>query len=226
MPDNKEPFNPEEPVVVALRGSAVPVSHGHLAEDRGEAEVHGAGFDQRGPHRGRSTSTSCRPTSSIRYMLEEKRGKPTEQQATSLAAWIRGDAPQQRRRRRTKADDKEKTEREGKPTTARRTSTGTAAPPSRRAINVIYVGDIDVLSSEFVRMRNEPNMLMAKFRFDNVPFVLQRDRRGGGRESLPGNPQAQAAAQHAADGRDAGGRRPRRGAERDRRSRRRNTTTR
>src|SRR4030095_11459670 len=40
-----------------------------------------------------------------------------------------------------------------------------------RGINVIYVADIDVLSSEFVRMRNEPNAMVARFRFDNVPFV-------------------------------------------------------
>src|SRR5438270_13557951 len=35
----------------------------------------------------------------------------------------------------------------------------------------MYVGDSDGLSSEFVRMLNEPNTMVAKFRFDNVPFV-------------------------------------------------------
>jgi ABC-2 type transport system permease protein len=40
-----------------------------------------------------------------------------------------------------------------------------------KGINVIYVADIDVLSSEFVHMRNEPQNMAAKFRFDNVPFV-------------------------------------------------------
>jgi ABC-2 type transport system permease protein len=36
---------------------------------------------------------------------------------------------------------------------------------------VIYVGDIDLLHSEFVQLRNQPNSEI-NFRFDNVPFVL------------------------------------------------------
>src|SRR5262249_9171031 len=48
-------------------------------------------------------------------------------------------------------------------------STADAKKPN--GVNVIYVADIDVLSSTFVRMRNEPNTMIANFRFDNVPFV-------------------------------------------------------
>src|SRR5262249_24626937 len=33
------------------------------------------------------------------------------------------------------------------------------------------VAEVDVLSSTFVNMRNEPNTMVARFRFDNVPFV-------------------------------------------------------
>ena len=58
--------------------------------------------------------------------------------------------------------------------------------------------DIDVLSSEFVQMRNEPNLMMTKFRFDNVPFVCNLIDAVGRRRAVPRNSQAQAKTQHAA----------------------------
>ena len=68
--------------------------------------------------------------------------------------------------------------------------------------------DIDLLSSQFVQMRNEPNMMVTKFRFDNVPFVCNLIDAVGGEIAVPRNPQAQAEAQHAANDRDFGHRGP------------------
>jgi ABC-2 type transport system permease protein len=106
-------------------------------------------------------------------LLQEKRGKPTERKYV-LAAWIRdsGEAKD------GAAGGKAAKESESKDKDAKDTAAGggngdskdaSAAKPS--SLNVIYVGDIDLLSSEFVRMRNEPNQTI-NFRFDNIPFVL------------------------------------------------------
>ena len=39
-------------------------------------------------------------------------------------------------------------------------------------INVVYVGDIDMMHSEFLRVRAQPNMSDIDWKFDNVTFVL------------------------------------------------------
>jgi ABC-2 type transport system permease protein len=101
------------------------------------------------------------------YALQEKRGKPTGRKYT-LAAWIRGAA--------AAADDGKKNDKgegegngDGDKAAKSEEKKDDAAQP--RPINVIYVGDIDMLHSEFVQLRNMPNTEI-NFRFDNVPFVL------------------------------------------------------
>ena len=97
-------------------------------------------------------------------LLEEKRGKPTERKYV-LAAWIRGEG---------KADAAKPADKGAKEKVAgggNGDSPATAAAATPSPLNVIYVGDIDLMSGEFVRMRNEPNQAI-NFRFDNVPFVL------------------------------------------------------
>jgi len=86
-------------------------------------------------------------------LLEEKRGRPSKSKFT-LAAWIRGENAAG-----DKKDDKKDAEKKAD------------SPLASRPINVIYVGDIDMLHSEFVQLRNQPNRDI-NFRFDNVPFVL------------------------------------------------------
>ncbi|ADB16443.1 multi- copper enzyme maturation ABC-type transport system permease component-like protein [Pirellula staleyi DSM 6068] len=80
-----------------------------------------------------------------------------------LAAWIRGAKTDDE-----KAADKEADKKEGdkKSPDAPESVTGKAKP-----INVIYVCDIDMLDSQFVNLRNQPDQ-ENNFRFDNVPFVL------------------------------------------------------
>jgi gliding motility-associated transport system permease protein/gliding motility-associatede transport system auxiliary component len=92
------------------------------------------------------------------YLLEEKRGKHSKGKFT-LAAWIRAEEPaggtaDKEGAKSAKADDKK-----------------AAAAAKPKGINVIYVGDIDLMHSEFVQLRNQPNTEI-NFRFDNVPFVL------------------------------------------------------
>jgi ABC-2 type transport system permease protein len=91
------------------------------------------------------------------YLLRDKRGRPAKGKFT-LAAWIRAEEPAggaDAKQGEKNADDKKVAASSAKP----------------RGVNVIYVGDIDLLHSEFVQLRNQPNSEI-NFRFDNVPFVL------------------------------------------------------
>jgi ABC-2 type transport system permease protein len=89
------------------------------------------------------------------------RGRPTSR-GYILAAWIQGGGAEA-----AEGDDAEKKTVEVKPTAA----AGATEEKKTGGINAIYVTDIDLLSSQFVQMRNEPNLMITKFRFDNVPFV-------------------------------------------------------
>jgi len=93
-------------------------------------------------------------------LLERDRGRPSTR-GYCLAAWIRGEA--EAPAAEGEGDDKPKSV-EVKPTAAGKSD-------GKGGINAIYVTDIDLLSSQFVQMRNEPNLMIQKFRFDNVPFV-------------------------------------------------------
>ncbi|HEY2413380.1 MAG TPA: Gldg family protein [Pirellulaceae bacterium] len=93
--------------------------------------------------------------------LSRDRGKPSAR-GYILAAWIRGEPAQGA----GGADGEEKKSAEIKNTAA-----GGAAEEKKGGINVIYVADIDLLSSFFMQQRNEPNTAITTFRFDNVPFV-------------------------------------------------------
>jgi ABC-2 type transport system permease protein len=99
-------------------------------------------------------------------LLARDRGKPSSR-GYILAAWIRGEAESASEGGEGEEKEKSKTI-EIKPTKA-----GGSADDAKKSggINVIYVTDIDLLSSQFVQMRNEPNQMITKFRFDNVPFV-------------------------------------------------------
>jgi len=89
------------------------------------------------------------------------RGKPSPR-GYILAAWIRGEGESSG----GSDEGAEKTKSvEIKPTAV------TSDAAKKGGINVIYVTDIDLLSSQFVQMRNEPNTMVQRFRFDNVPFV-------------------------------------------------------
>lgn len=46
------------------------------------------------------------------------------------------------------------------------------APATKGPLNAIYVADTDVLSSEFIQLRNNPNRGVTSFRMQNVVFVL------------------------------------------------------
>ncbi len=95
--------------------------------------------------------------------LARGRGKPSTR-GYILAAWIRGEG-ESPTAGEAESSEKAKTI-EIKPTAA-----VAEAAKKPGGINVIYVTDIDLLSSQFVSMRNEPNLMIQKFRFDNVPFV-------------------------------------------------------
>jgi ABC-2 type transport system permease protein len=73
-----------------------------------------------------------------------------------LGARIRGDAPA-----------------EVKPASApgKDAKTAESDAPQPRGINATYICDIDMLDSQFVMLRNQPDP-ENNFRFDNVPFVL------------------------------------------------------
>jgi len=105
-----------------------------------------------------------------RYQTAVARGKPTGRRYT-LAAWIRSkvdeaaaSADKKNDKADAKSEDKEKTKDGEK-------STDADAAEKPKGINVIYVCDIDMLDSQFIVLRNQPDP-ENNFRFDNVPFVL------------------------------------------------------
>lgn len=91
------------------------------------------------------------------------RGKPSPR-GYILAAWIRGEGESTAGGEQEGAD-------KGKTVEIKPTAAVAEAAKKSGGINVIYVTDIDLLSSQFVSMRNEPNTMIQRFRFDNVPFV-------------------------------------------------------
>jgi ABC-2 type transport system permease protein len=92
-------------------------------------------------------------------MLATIRKKSPEDEKFVLAAWIRGDKQDAGAEKGGKAKEAAQDE----------ATKPVAAGP--RPVNVIYVADIDLLDSQFVELRNQPNPEF-NFRFDNVPFVL------------------------------------------------------
>jgi len=99
-------------------------------------------------------------------LLEAKRGEPTKDKKYVLAAWIRSDTGKKDDGKKGGAKPGGKVAGGGNGDSPAAATAGKPSP-----LNVIYVADIDLLSGEFVRMRNEPNQVI-NFRFDNVPFVL------------------------------------------------------
>jgi ABC-2 type transport system permease protein len=180
MPDNNQPFNAQEPVVSHFEEVLFPYPTG-ISQKIGAKLKYSELVSTSEDRSGTIDVIELRSSQLDPATLDEKRGKPTKRSYT-LAAWIRGDAPAaatptadekaktEDKAKEEKADEKAKNE-NAKDDKAKTEEKGKAEPAKPQGINVIYVADIDVLSSEFVRMRNEPNMLVAKFRFDNVPFV-------------------------------------------------------
>jgi ABC-2 type transport system permease protein len=52
------------------------------------------------------------------------------------------------------------------------TETSAAPAATQPKIDAVYVGDIDLMHSEFLRVRAQPNMSDINWKFDNVTFVL------------------------------------------------------
>ena len=97
------------------------------------------------------------------YLTAVKRGKPTGRRYT-LAAWVKQKVDEAAAKSDNKsdkaADDKSKKD-----------DAEDKADAKPKGINVIYVCDIDMLDSQFIMLRNQPDQ-ENNFRFDNVPFVL------------------------------------------------------
>jgi ABC-2 type transport system permease protein len=162
MPDNREPFNHEAPVVSGFEEVLFPYPTG-ISQQMG-AKLKMTELVRSADGRSGTIDTNkLQATQLDPISLELERGRPSKQ-GYILAAWIRGDA---------KAEGAESADKsvEIKPTSTNAESTEAGRDGKPAGVNAIYVADIDVLSSVFVRMRNEPNLMVARFRFDNVPFV-------------------------------------------------------
>jgi ABC-2 type transport system permease protein len=194
MPDNLQPFNRQEPVVSRFEEVLFPNPTGITQRIGGKlkfSELVSTSEDRSGT----IDILELRGGQFDPLSIEEKRGKPTKRSYT-LAAWIRaegtsaaateaksdekasggngngnGQAKTDEKVTEKATDEKAKTDEKKADEKAKKDDKAKAEPQKPQGINVIYVGDIDVLSSEFVRMRNEPYNMAAKFRFDNIPFV-------------------------------------------------------
>jgi ABC-2 type transport system permease protein len=180
MADNKEPFNREEPVVSHFEEVLFPYPTG-IAQRIGAKLKFTELVSTAGDKSGTIDVMELQGPPSTPYEMDQKRGKPSKSGYT-LAAWIRGEPPSDKpadpagesgegEAQEPKAPEV-KTVAAQADAKAKQDDKAKAAEPAKpRGINVIYVGDIDVLSSEFVMMRNEPNRVAVNFHFDNVPFV-------------------------------------------------------
>jgi ABC-2 type transport system permease protein len=159
-PGAKNAFNPEEPVAAKFEELLFPYPTG-ITPKSGSKLTFTALIETSATESGTIPTMDLQGTHPSE--LAEKRGKPTGRKYT-LAAWIRGEESADKgsdgKDGKKKADDK-----------AAKTDENPAGESKERPIDVIYVGDIDLLHSEFVQLRNQPNPDI-NFRFDNVPFVL------------------------------------------------------
>jgi ABC-2 type transport system permease protein len=156
-PGAKDAFNPAEPVCSRFEELLIPYPSG-IMQASGSPLKFTELVATSSTEAGTISADDWRANSFDPYMLNEKRGKPTGRKYV-LAAWIRSESEQDKKDAGSKDAKKEKAEGEG----------GSAT--GERPINAIYVGDIDMIHSEFVMLRNQPNPEI-NFRFDNVPFVL------------------------------------------------------
>jgi ABC-2 type transport system permease protein len=159
-PGAKNAFNPEEPVAAKFEELLFPYPTG-ITPKSGSKLTFTPLVETSATESGTIPALDLQGTHPSE--LAEKRGKPTERKYT-LAAWIRGEKPAP-----SKTDDKQEKKSDDK--TAKTDDDKAADQTKERPIDVIYVGDIDLLHSEFVQLRNQPNPDI-EFRFDNVPFVL------------------------------------------------------
>jgi ABC-2 type transport system permease protein len=181
MADNKEPFNREEPVVAHFEEVLFPYPTG-IAQRIGAklkfTELVSTADDKSGT----IDVMELQGAPASDYEMDAKRGKASKSGYT-LAAWIRGEPPAAGTASKAAEDEAEGEAVQEAPADSKsadaksgdaKSKDAKAAekkPDAPKGINVIYVGDIDVLSNEFVMMRNEPNRVAIPFRFDNVPFV-------------------------------------------------------
>jgi len=149
-------FNPKEPVCAGFEELLLPYPTG-ITQALGSKLSFTELIATSGTLSGTVKVSDWQQGASDPYLLEEKRGRPAKGKFT-LAAWIRDEEAVKAAAVATKKDDAKKDDK-------------AAAAAKPKGINVIYVGDIDLLHSEFVQLRNQPNTEI-NFRFDNVPFVL------------------------------------------------------
>ena len=171
VPGAKSCFAPEEPVVAGFEELLMPYPTG-LTPAIGSKLKFSELVSTSPALSGTITVEDWRTNQIDPILLDEKRGKPTGTTKYVLAAWIRDEAAAKANGGKAEAKSGDKSAKSGdNEAKTGASNSNPAATDKPRPLNVIYVGDIDLLSGEFVRMRNEPNPVV-NFRFDNIPFVL------------------------------------------------------
>ena len=168
-PGAKNVFNPEQPLVAKFEELLIPYPTG-ITQASGAKHKFIELVSTSSTESGTISVDDWQANSFDPYLLDEKRGKPTGRKYI-LAAWIKGEPDPKAAgdANDKKSEDKDKKEDAKKDDKADKDKKDEATKP--RGVNAIYVGDIDMLHSEFVMLRNQPNPEI-NFRFDNVPFVL------------------------------------------------------
>jgi ABC-2 type transport system permease protein len=175
VPGAKACFSPEEPVVAGFEELLLPYPTG-LSQAIGSKLNFSELVSTSPALSGTLTVDDWKANQFDPILLDEKRGKPTGNTKYVLAAWIRDpslvksedDKSAKSGDKSAKSGDDSAKKDDAKKDNAKSDAASADKP---RPLNVIYVGDIDMLSGEFVRMRNEPNPVV-NFRFDNIPFIL------------------------------------------------------
>ncbi|MEX2173914.1 MAG: Gldg family protein [Pirellulaceae bacterium] len=160
-PGTKNAFNPTEPVTAGFEELFFPFPTGMTQKSGSQLDFTEL-VSTSSTVAGEISVDVWQQNSFDPYLLASKMGQPTGHKYI-LAAWVRADKD---------AGDEQAADENAKDNAAAgETGEGEAATTVAAGINAIYVGDIDLLDSQFVELRNLPNPEF-DFRFDNVPFVL------------------------------------------------------
>ena len=157
----KEPFNPNDPISFRAAAGALPLPGCDRQAERLGPEVHAAGDDRREDRHGRFSDMMQMTPFGPRGGLNPNRRRIPTSSPTSWPPTSRARCKLRRRPTRpTKKDEKGK---KAEPT----------KPASRRSTSCV-VADIDMLSQDFFRLREQGDMpeVGIHFDFDNVTFVL------------------------------------------------------
>lgn len=163
VPGGDEPFNLKEPVTAGL-DEVLFLMCGAVHPKR-DSKLKFTPLISTGTNSGTISFDKWRQNRDNPAMLKVEEGSPKGTRYV-LAARIVGDAPASDKKSDEKDDKKDADEKK-----ADGESSDDAKKDAPRGVNAIYVTDIDLMATNFVRLRAQPDEEI-RWRFENITFVL------------------------------------------------------